>query len=139
MAKSYIEELGAWVKQREPVKPRQESATVAFLAVKEKVVQALEAGYALTTIWEHMHESGLIKSGYETFRKHVRRYIQRPSQEVNSTRSATSPNSARARQKKFGDGDTSKLESQTTRMPSAEKEVIKGFKFNPVPNKEELF
>jgi len=137
MAKSYIEELGAWVKQREPVKPRQESAAVAFLAVKENVIEALAAGYALTTIWEHMHESGLIKSGYETFRKHVRRYIQSPSPETKTMRDTGSPNAVKPQGKTAG--DPSKVEPQATRMPAAEKEVMKGFKFSPVPNKEELF
>ncbi|WP_045226944.1 TraK family protein [Methyloterricola oryzae] len=137
MAKSYIEELGAWVKQREPVKPRQESATVAFLAVKENVVEALAAGYALTTIWEHMHESGLIKSGYETFRKHVRRYIQSPSPEAKATRNAVSPNTVKSPHKTAD--ATSKEMPQAARMSAAESDILKGFRFSPVPNKEELF
>ncbi len=137
MAKSYIEELGAWVKQREPMKPRQESAAVAFLAVKENVVEALAAGYALTTIWEHMHESGLIKSGYETFRKHVRRYIQSPRTEAKTTPGTSPPNTVKS-QRKTTDV-TSKQKPQADRMLATENDVMKGFRFSPVPNKEELF
>ncbi|MGN5824877.1 TraK family protein, partial [Pseudomonas aeruginosa] len=35
-----------------------------------------EAGYALTTIYDHMHETGRVKTSYETFRRHVQRFIK---------------------------------------------------------------
>jgi hypothetical protein len=76
MAKSYTEELAAWVEKRAEKKRRQDAAAVAFMAVKSDVVAAMEAGYALTTIWEHMHETGKVKCSYETFRKHVHRFIR---------------------------------------------------------------
>uniref|UniRef100_UPI00191656EE TraK family protein n=1 Tax=Escherichia coli TaxID=562 RepID=UPI00191656EE len=50
-------------------------ARVVFLATREDVKNAIEAGYSLTTIWEHMHETGRVNTTYETFRRHVRRYI----------------------------------------------------------------
>jgi hypothetical protein len=40
---------------------RQDTAAVAFLAVKADVIEAIEADYALTTIWEHMHETGRVR------------------------------------------------------------------------------
>lgn len=48
---------------------------VAFLAVRADVQEAIAAGYAVKTIWEHLHETGKIPYRYETFLKHVRRYI----------------------------------------------------------------
>jgi hypothetical protein len=49
---------------------------VAFLAVKSDVQAALDAGYAMKTIWEHMKETGRLRCRYETFTQHVKRYIK---------------------------------------------------------------
>ena len=57
MPKTYPEELAEWVKGREAKKPRQDKHVVAFLAVKSDVQAALDAGYAMKTIWEHMKET----------------------------------------------------------------------------------
>jgi creatinine amidohydrolase/Fe(II)-dependent formamide hydrolase-like protein len=46
------------------------------MAVKRDVMEAIASGYALKTIWEHMRETGRLKCSYETFRKHVKRYIK---------------------------------------------------------------
>lgn len=76
MAKSsYTDELAAWIQKREVTKRRQDAATVAFLAVRADVATAIESGYAITTIYEHMHTTGRVTCSYETFRKHVQRYI----------------------------------------------------------------
>jgi hypothetical protein len=130
MAKNYIDELSAWVKQREADKPRQDSATVAFIAVRENVIEAIEAGYALTTIWEHMHETGMIKFGYETFRKKTRQHIGQGRRK-----------NKRDNEKK-GKGAASRVEDEgpaSDPTPAHEKGVVKGFKFSSIPNKEELF
>jgi len=77
MPSSYTEELAEWVKKREAAKPkRQDKNWVAFLAVSNDVKAAIVAGYSLTTIWEHLHETGKIQVRYETFAKYVRRHIK---------------------------------------------------------------
>ena len=76
MAKSYTEQLAEWVKKREASRPRQDKNVVAFLAVRADVKDAMDAGYALKTIWEHLHETGKIAYRYETFLKHVKRHIK---------------------------------------------------------------
>lgn len=63
MPKTYPEELAEWVKGREAKKPRQDKHVVAFLAVKSDVQAALDAGYAMKTIWEHMKETGECGAG----------------------------------------------------------------------------
>jgi hypothetical protein len=76
MPKSYTDELAEWVKKREATRPRQDKNVVAFLALRDDVKSAIEAGYSLLTIWEHLHEKGRIPYRYETFLKHVRRHIK---------------------------------------------------------------
>ena len=75
----YTEELAAWADQKAEKRRRQDAAAVAFLAVKADVIEAMEAGYALTTIYEHMHETGRVKNSYETFRRHVQRFVKTAS------------------------------------------------------------
>ncbi|WP_155767283.1 TraK family protein [Xanthomonas perforans] len=76
MGTRYTDELAAWADQKAEKKRRQDAAAVAFLAVRGDVVEAMEAGYALTTIYDHMHETGRVKTSYETFRRHVQRFIK---------------------------------------------------------------
>lgn len=76
MGKDYLTDLQEWVKQKKGLNGKSaNSARVVFLAIREDVKNAIEAGYSLTTIWEHMHETGRVTTTYETFRRHVRRYI----------------------------------------------------------------
>ena len=48
MAKSYPEQLAEWVKRRESTK--RDKNLVAFLAVRDDVKLAVDAGYAVKTI-----------------------------------------------------------------------------------------
>lgn len=130
MAKRYIEQLAAWSKERGPNrrKRRQDTATVAFMAVKSDVQEAIAAGYALTTIYEHMHEIRKVRCSYETFRQHVRRYIKEagPASHQAATRESNRP----------------PVITPSKKKPTAGKRKagdIAGFQFNPVPNEEELF
>ena len=137
MVKSYTEELAAWVEKRTEKKRRQDAAAVAFMAVKSDVVAAMEAGYALTTIWEHMHETGKVKCSYETFRKHVHRFTRSPP--VTPSMPAPSPPSIMP---KGGDtkleakGAASSSKPETPKKSEAPK--IGGFVFDATPKKEEL-
>ena len=129
MAKNYTDELAGWVRQHAENKRLQDSAAVAFVAVKADVVAAMAAGYALTTIWEHMHETGKLKCSYETFRKHVHRFIQSPAAEPPVTRAQD-----RAA-KRDVTGDAVK---QSMSPEKSEAARIGGFTFDPSPNKEDL-
>jgi len=124
MAKSYTEELAEWVKNRAASRPRKDKNVVAFLAVRNDVQVAIEAGYSIKTIWEHMCEVGKISQRYETFRKHVRRYITHAP----STAKITNPEPQ----------NTQKVQnlssSKSDKPPKGD-----GFSYNPTPNKEELF
>ncbi|WP_367903524.1 TraK family protein (plasmid) [Xanthomonas oryzae pv. oryzicola] len=107
---SYPDELAAWIEKRATKKRRQDAAAVAFLAVRGDVKAAMDSGYAVTTIYEHMRETGRVKCSYETFRKHVQRFIK---QEGGSKPKAPEPK-------------------------KPEPAGIAGFNFNPKPNKEDL-
>lgn len=47
----------------------------AFMAARSDVIDAMAVGFALKTIWEHMHEIRRIPFRYETFLKYVHRHI----------------------------------------------------------------
>ncbi len=82
MEKSYLDELSEWL-DRHPKKKEglSNSGKIAFLAVKDDVKTALDAGYPMSLVWENMSESGKLKCGYEVFRRHVRRHIRQPADE----------------------------------------------------------
>ncbi|WP_017842778.1 TraK family protein [Methylotuvimicrobium buryatense] len=126
MANSYPEQLGEWVKKRQSTK--RDKNLVAFLAVKNDVQAALDAGYAVKTIWANMVDTQRIEFGYDTFLNHVNRLIRRPqaarTTETEST--ATANNATKSK--------TSKTQKTTT-PPSSQA----GFVFNPKLNKEDLF
>lgn len=132
MGKSYLEQLGDWVEQRES-KPRDKSL-VAFLAVRDDVKTAMEAGYSAKTVWGNMRESRRIAFGYDTFLKYVYRFLSQqqasPATKLAEPESlAAAPDGARRKSRARG-----KTPSTTTRKPA----TPAGFTFNPVPKKEEL-
>ncbi len=119
MAESgYPDELATWIEKRAAKKRRQDAAVVAFLAARGDVNAAMDSGYAVTTIYEHMHETGRVKCSYETFRKHVKQFIK-PGLALR----------APAQQKG---------ESLAKKPKAPAPTGIASFNFNPVPNKEEL-
>ncbi len=124
MGTRYTDELAAWADQKAEKKHRQDAAAVAFLAVRGDVVEAMEAGYALTTIYEHMHETGRVRTSYETFRRHVQRFIK-------AAPAATTPPAPKAATRP----------ASTARAPAISKSAgIPSFNYNPVPPPdEELF
>lgn len=118
MPKTYPDDLAEWVKGRQAKKPRQDKQ-VAFLAVKSDVQAALDAGYAMKTIWEHMQEKGRLRCRYETFTQHVKRYIR--DAQLAAPSMASPPASPKKGMK-----------------PKPKPDGIPVFTFNPKPNKEEL-
>mgnify|MGYP001485649362 CR=1 FL=1 len=135
MPKTYTDELAEWVRAREAKKPRQDKYVVAFLAVKSDVQAALEAGYAMKTIWEHMKEIGRLSCRYETFTQHVKRYIKE---------AAPAPTHSTAAEQAKGEAPEQQQGEAKARKPKAaepkktEPAGIAGFHFNPKPNKEDL-
>jgi uncharacterized membrane protein len=112
---------------------------VSFLAAKSDVVTAMEAGFSLTTIWEHMKETGRIASSYETFRKHVRKYVKK------STRTSVdrAQNSLPADQGQPGNESASSKADQvsgndTPPDSSKPESTMKGFQYKPTAAKEDL-
>jgi len=108
MTKSYTETLSEWIKKRETTRPHRNIQKIAFLAVKADVKVAIEAGYALKTIWEHLTETGKITCRYETFLKYV-------NLECKTVPAAETP-------------------EQKISQPAK----ISGFTFNAIPKEEDL-
>ena len=68
---SYPDELAARLAhQQQTSQIKRRDYLAAFMAAR-----AMEAGYALKIIWEHMREIGRIPFRYETFLKYVRQHI----------------------------------------------------------------
>lgn len=96
----------------------------------------MDSGYAVTTIYEHMRETGRVKCSYETFRKHVQRFIK-------AAPAAPAPvpprRPTRPRGKAGATGRGSKAKKPKAPEPKKpEPAGIAGFNFNPKPNKEDL-
>lgn len=133
---SYPEELAARIEKRAAKKRRQDAAAVAFLAVRADVKAAMDAGYAVSTIYEDMHEIGRVKCSYETFRKHVQRFIKAVPEPSRPPAPSAVPEK--------GTQPTPQERGSKARAPKApepkksEQAGIAGFKFNPKPNKEDL-
>ncbi|WP_293645169.1 TraK family protein [Thiolapillus sp.] len=124
MAKTYTEELAEWVKKRKEKRPRQDLAAVAFMAVREDVKAAIEAGYAQKTIWAHLHEIGKIPYRYETFLKHVRKHIKEAKREEGPESAKVTP-----------DNPTKAAVGREKDTKPTKKE---GFTFDATPKKEDL-
>lgn len=132
MPKNYTDVLAEWITRREVSRPRQDKNLVAFLAVLADVKTAREAGYAIKTIWEHLHETGKIPYRYETFLKHVRRHIKpAPTETPKQVGSATARTETHPMKSK--EPDPAASIPKKTPPPS-----VSGFTFNATPKKEDL-
>ena len=82
MGKGCLDELSEWLDSHPKKKEGlSKSGKIAFLAVKDDVKTALDAGYPMSLVWEYMSDAGKLKCGYEVFRRHVHRYIRQPADE----------------------------------------------------------
>lgn len=124
---SYPDELAAWV-ARANKKRRQDAAAVAFLAVRGDVKAAMDVGYAVTTIYEHMHETGRVRCSYETFRKYVRRY----------EKVAAPPPPATPPDNQVKGAKPEPKAAPPVSEPKSEPPKIGGFTFDATPRKEDL-
>ena len=133
MPKTFPQELAEWVNKRQATKARQDKNLVAFLAVKSDVQAAMDVGYSLLTIWEHLHDKGKLAYRYETFVKHVRRHIKSRVPAASDLLSSHSPDPPRA--PATGRAAASSLHSPVKPAPPAR---LAGFTFDSQPNKEDL-
>jgi hypothetical protein len=129
---TYIEELAEWVKNRESSKRKQDKNLVAFLAIQEDIRAAIDAGYPLRTIWEHLHQAGKITYRYETFLRHVQRRIREKQ-----------PRPAKTEKPQPIEAATSvspqPMPVPNNQPPAPAKSTMSGFTFNPIPDPEKLF
>ena len=125
MAKGYREELAEWVKKRGST--QRDRNVVAFLAVHDDVKLALEAGYAVKTVWANLTESMRIGFGYDTFLNYVNRLIRRPPGNLGAT--PTPPETPAA---------SVNAGAKKTATNSKQSNPPSGFTFNPIPNKKDL-
>jgi Family of unknown function (DUF5338) len=114
MGHRYPEQLAEWVKQKQSRK--RDKNLVSYLAVKADVQAAMADGYAAKTIWMHLVETQRITFGYDTFLNYTK--LQ---------------NRTHMKQES---GKTEKPEPEI-KQPT-ETEPQPGFRFNSVPNKEDL-
>src|SRR5690606_16329572 len=104
---------------------------VAFMTVRDDVKLAIDAGYAVKTVWANLRETGRIDLGYKTFLNYVRRCLG-PSPEP----AAASP--VRLATTVPAPAPPSR-ESNPVKTPARVLPLeMPGFVYNPVPNKEEL-
>lgn len=129
---TFLEELAKWATgARQTTSPRRKETLAAFLAVRADVKEAIAAGYALKTIWEHMKETGRVSFRYETFLRHVRRHItnappESPKQPAPMISEVQAKGSDESKPKAL-------TEPKKSGVPS-----VGCFNFDPTPNKEEL-
>lgn len=139
MTTDYMQELAEWASQKKAKQPRQDKHVVAFLAVRDDVKAALDGGYAMKTIWEHMRETGRISSRYETFTLHVKRFITdvKPvAKPIPAPASAGSSKPAAIKK-----AEPSPVVEALEPVPGEPKKVTSSlptFSFNPVARKDDL-
>lgn len=74
MAKNYTDELAQWTIRRQG--KARERNLVTFHGLQDDVRAGLAAGYSSKTIWAHMHDQGRVDFSYETFLVYVNRVIK---------------------------------------------------------------
>ena len=137
----FTDGLEKWVQERDKrqKKRRQDASAVEFLAVKKDVTEAIEAGYSLRTIWEYLREGGKLRSTYETFRRHVKRFIKSAPKDQ-ATLAAKNETGTPASEKQQTD-------NKPEAAPKAGKNEVRGkeklpgtggFNYQAKPNKEDL-
>lgn len=138
MTTDYMQELAEWASQKKAKQPRQDKHVVAFLAVRDDVKAALDGGYAMKTIWEHMRETGRISSRYETFTLHVKRFITDVKPVATPKPAPASGSSKPAAIKKAEPSPVVEALEPVPGEPKKATSSLPTFSFNPVARKEDL-
>ena len=108
MKKSLSERVSQHQHKKQQGKRR--TAKVEFIALKEDIREALDAGWSMKAVWETLSSEGQISFGYKAFRNYVITLIK-------------------SEQEHTKEGEKKEEEA---------KNEIRGFTFNPKPNLEEL-
>ncbi len=127
MTKCYTEELSDWMRQQQQPAARTRTGLADFLAVRQDVRAAIEAGYPLKLIWQHLHSTNRIHYRYETFLRHVHLHLDPAPAAATGTGKAASKSSAAKPALSAGDGRRSSAGNG-----------IRGFSFNATPKQEDL-
>ena len=132
MTENYPELLGEWLKRRATT--GRQRYLVEFLAVRDDVRAAVEAGYPVMCIWENMVEAGQIGCGYQTFLNYVNRHVRRDS----AAQAPATPPAAMTREKveKAPRSPNRKRPEKGSQVRAPD--AIPGFTFNSDPRKEDL-
>lgn len=129
MTSNYPEQLAEWVKRRDSTK--QPGRVNEFLAVRDDVRAAIEAGFNSKAIWSEMRESQRISVSYCTFLVYVSRYVSSAGNVP-----VEHPTRALRAKAKASVVLSPQTQREVSRTPSAGPVV--GFTFNPNPKKEDL-
>ena len=112
MKKGYLDDLSEWANKQPTTK--NQSKMVAFIAAKDDVKTALDAGYEIKVVWRNMKETGRVNCSYNTFCLHVQRYIHPPADKgkaANSSPTTTAEETAAVKTAKNDDSaDSEKAE-----------------------------
>lgn len=129
MNKTISDRLAAKAVGKKPLASNRNQNRAIFLALRQEIIQALGDGWSIKSIWGILHEEGKVAFGYAAFWNYTKSLIQtppgRPMEQPANERGST--------------GDTSKTAKPATAAPEKEIPEIKGFAFNPSPNKEDLY
>lgn len=74
MAKSLEERIAERIIREGPVNRRSQRA--AFLALKDEIERAINAGWPVKDIWKTLHGEDRIQVSYQAFVKYVNRFIR---------------------------------------------------------------
>jgi hypothetical protein len=123
---TYLESLANWVRETEGPKRRRTLNVAAFLAVRDDVQAAFNAGFPMKAVWAHLTSQGRLSCHYETFLKHVRRHIA-DTAKPEASMLGTAPVSVSA------------AVPASPTEPRRTDTSVPGFKYEPAPRKEDLF
>jgi hypothetical protein len=125
MAKSLSERIATRSLKKKPSRSAQNRA--AFLALREEIKKALDDGWPVKSIWETLVEEGKISFSYQAFRGYTNRLI------LSADHQPEKPSTPKEEQNKQAE-KTASVEA-SKKKPT----ISKGFSYNPIANKEELF
>lgn len=133
MTKAYSKELAEWVRKRDRA-TRHDRNVVTFLALKNDIAEALERGFTVKAVWEHMVEAQKVTLSYSAFCGYVVRYIRAGGPESGKVERPKESAQKIAGSKRAAD----RSKSQSHQQANKPADQLGGFTFNAAPNVEEL-
>ena len=128
MNKSLSERIAARAVNKKPFESNRNQNRAIFLALRSDIIQALNDGWSVKSIWETLHEEGKVTFGYPAFWSYTNRLIRTP------------PNNPQKQLANDSDNLTKKTREPAKKAALETKDAeISGFTFNPTPKKEDLF